>query len=209
MKNLLAALTLILLMAEAAFAQDTKAAEIKKIESVAAKGPFQPNWKSLENYKIPDWYQDAKFGIFIHWGVYSVPGFGNEWYPRRMYDANDRGKIQERHIATFGPLTVYGEGATKVTEGPFAERNRKDFTADDIRFTTRGDTLYAISLDWPRGATLTIKSLPTGSAQKIKRVQMLGAKGDLKWSQSKDGLTITLPAQPVGQHAFTFKVSAK
>lgn len=507
MNKLLVALTLILLMTEAAFAQDAKAAEIKKIESVVAKGPFQANWKSLENYKIPDWYQDAKFGIFIHWGVYSVPGFGNEWYPRRMYDAKDRGKIQERHIATFGPLEkfgykdfipqfkaekfnadawaqlfkkagakyvipvaehhdgfpmydsaytewnaakmgpkrdvigelakavrkqgmifgvsshraenwwfygegrkvasdvtdekyrqlygpardrresedqktppdqaflqdwllrtselvdkyqpqviwfdwwiaqpafhpylqmvsayyynrgaewkkgvainykkhggesfpdtagvldiergqlaakrdlfwqtdtsvstnswgyikdhkyrtanslvddlidivskngclllnigpkpdgtipepeekllleigqwlavngeaiygtrpwqVFGEGATKVSEGPFAERNRKDFTADDIRFTTRGDTLYAIALDWPQGATLTIKSLPTGSAQKIRRVQMLGAKGDLKWSQSKDGLTITLPAQPVGQHAFTFKIAAK
>ena len=106
MKKLLVTLTLI---AGIAYAQDAKhTAEIKKIESVAAKGPFQPNWKSLENYKVPDWYQDAKFGIFIHWGVYSVPGFGNEWYPRRMYDVNDRGKIQERHIATFGPLTQFG-----------------------------------------------------------------------------------------------------
>src|SRR6266508_4098449 len=50
-------------------------------------GPFQPTWESLEHYGVPQWYVDGKFGIFIHWGVYSVPGFGNEWYPRHMYRA--------------------------------------------------------------------------------------------------------------------------
>ncbi len=480
---------------------------LQRIESVAKRGPFQPNWDSLARYQVPAWYQDAKFGIFIHWGVYSVPGFGNEWYPRRMYDVSDKGKIYERHVAAFGPLTtfgykdfipqfkaekfsadawarlfkkagakyvipvaehhdgfpmydsaytqwsaakmgpkrdcigelskavrkegmtfglsshraenwwfygegrkldsdvkdekyrqlygpardrkesedqktppdqaflqdwllrtselvdkyqpqviwfdwwiaqpafhpylqtfsayyynrgaewkkgvainykkhggesfpdtagvldiergqladkhelfwqtdtsvsknswgyiknhdyrtvnslvddlvdivskngclllnigpkpdgtipepeekmlleigqwlalngeaiygtrpwkVFGEGPVKVVEGPFAERNRRDFTAEDIRFTTRGDTLYAIALDWPQGGKLMIKSLATGAPLKIKRVQMLGAKGDLKWSQSKDGLLIELPAQPVSQHAFTFRIAAK
>jgi len=52
---------------------------------VLPEGPFQPAWDSLENYKVPRWYLDAKFGIFIHWGVYSVPAFQNEWYPRNMY----------------------------------------------------------------------------------------------------------------------------
>lgn len=108
------------------------------------------------------------------------------------------------------PWTVFGEGATKVVEGTFAESKRKEFNADDIRFTTRGDTLYVMVLDWPASSTLTIRSLAPGTPQKIKRVQMLGAKGDLQWSQNKDGLTITLPTQPapaVGQHAFTFKLS--
>jgi len=49
------------------------------------EGPFEPTWESLKNYRIPDWYKDAKFGIFIHFGVYAVPAFGNEWYPRNMY----------------------------------------------------------------------------------------------------------------------------
>ncbi|RLF04511.1 MAG: alpha-L-fucosidase, partial [Thermoprotei archaeon] len=48
-------------------------------------GPFEPTWESLRRYKVPKWYADAKLGIFIHWGVYSVPAFGNEWYPRHMY----------------------------------------------------------------------------------------------------------------------------
>jgi alpha-L-fucosidase len=475
---------------------------LQRIEAVAKRGPFQPDWKSLENYKIPAWYQDAKFGIFIHWGVYSVPGFGNEWYPRRMYDANDRAKIQERHVATFGPLTtfgykdfipqfkaekfsaeawarlfkkagakyvipvaehhdgfpmydsaytpwsaakmgpkrdvigelakavrnegmvfgvsshraenwwfygegrkvasdvtderyrqlygpardrkesedqktppdkaflddwllraselvdkyqpqvvwfdwwiaqpafhpylqtfsayyynrgaewkkgvainykkhggesfpdtagvldiergqlankrdlfwqtdtsvstnswgyikdhkyrtvnslvddlidivskngclllnigpkpdgaipepeekmlleigqwlavngeaiygtrpwkVFGEGPSKVAEGPFAERNRKDFTAEDIRFTARGNTLYAIALDWPASGELTIKSV---AQAKVKSVSLLGYSGKLKWRQTAGGLTVTLPAQKTGEHAFTLKIN--
>jgi alpha-L-fucosidase len=46
---------------------------------------FEPTWESLNKYEIPQWYKDAKFGIFIHWGVYSVPSFNNEWYSRNMY----------------------------------------------------------------------------------------------------------------------------
>ena len=46
---------------------------------------YEPNWNSLKKYNVPDWFTDAKFGIFIHWGVYSVPAFSSEWYPRHMY----------------------------------------------------------------------------------------------------------------------------
>src|SRR5207245_5251292 len=61
------------------------AATVRRVEAVAARGPFAPTWASLEKFQAPPWYRDAKFGIFIHWGVYSVPAFGNEWYPRNMY----------------------------------------------------------------------------------------------------------------------------
>lgn len=70
------------------------------------EGPYQPTWESLENYTVPDWYQDAKFGIFIHWGVYSVPAFGNEWYPRNMYLPGS--KEFKHHIETYGPQAQFG-----------------------------------------------------------------------------------------------------
>jgi len=54
-------------------------------EKQANDGPFRPDWASLIKYQQPQWYKDAKFGIFIHWGVYSVPAAENEWYPRNMY----------------------------------------------------------------------------------------------------------------------------
>jgi hypothetical protein len=69
-------------------------------------GPFQPSWDSLENYVVPEWYEDAKFGIFIHWGVYSVPAFDNEWYARNMYVEGHR--ACEHHRATYGPQDQFG-----------------------------------------------------------------------------------------------------
>ncbi|HET6208245.1 MAG TPA: alpha-L-fucosidase [Terracidiphilus sp.] len=58
---------------------------VAEAEKQANDGPFRPDWDSLMKYQQPQWYRDAKFGIFIHWGVYSVPAAENEWYPRNMY----------------------------------------------------------------------------------------------------------------------------
>ncbi len=69
-------------------------------------GPFQPDWESLAAYQAPGWYVDGKFGIFIHWGVYCVPAFGNEWYPRNMYRPGT--PECEHHVATYGPQTQFG-----------------------------------------------------------------------------------------------------
>jgi alpha-L-fucosidase len=69
-------------------------------------GPFVPTWESLETIQVPQWYRDAKFGIFIHWGLYCVPAFGNEWYPRNMYMKGT--KEFEHHIATYGPQSQFG-----------------------------------------------------------------------------------------------------
>ena len=49
-------------------------------------GPYQPTWESLrDNWQVPRWFNEAKFGIFIHWGLYSIPARINEWYERHMY----------------------------------------------------------------------------------------------------------------------------
>ena len=76
------------------------------VERTVDAGPYQADWESLRRFEIPDWYKDAKFGIFIHWGVYSVPAFGNEWYPRLMYQ---EGSEENKHqIATYGPVSKFG-----------------------------------------------------------------------------------------------------
>ena len=83
-----------------------RTAILSDVDRVAHQGPFRPDWESLQKYQAPDWYKDAKFGIFIHWGVYSVPAFGNEWYPRNMYrkDSDE----YKHHIATYGPQDKFG-----------------------------------------------------------------------------------------------------
>lgn len=96
------------LPAEAAAAsRDRKIAfAMDRIDRVLARGSFQPAWESLAHYEVPDWYRDAKFGIFLHWGVYSVPAFDNEWYPRNMYQ---QGRVAyEHHRATYGPQDRFG-----------------------------------------------------------------------------------------------------
>jgi alpha-L-fucosidase len=83
-----------------------RAARLAEVDKVDHDGPFRPDWESLQKYEVPEWYQDAKFGIFIHWGAYSVPAFGNEWYPRNMYRP---GTDEYKHeIATYGPLEKFG-----------------------------------------------------------------------------------------------------
>lgn len=79
---------------------------LQKIEEVIAGGPYEATWESLTNYQVPKWYRDAKFGIFVHWGVYSVPAFGNEWYPRFMYMQGT--KEFEHHVKTYGPHKDFG-----------------------------------------------------------------------------------------------------
>jgi alpha-L-fucosidase len=70
------------------------------------KGPIEPNWDSVRaHYQYPEWFRDAKFGIFLHWGLYSVPAHGSEWYVQHMY--NDAGTI-EWHLEHFGPPDKFG-----------------------------------------------------------------------------------------------------
>lgn len=79
---------------------------LDKIDKVIAGGPYKDTWESLSRYRVPDWYYGSKFGIFIHWGVYSVPAFGSEWYPRNMYIQGS--KEYEHHIKTYGPHKDFG-----------------------------------------------------------------------------------------------------
>lgn len=72
---------------------------------------FQANWKSLQAYEVPKWFKDAKLGIFIHWGVYSVPAWRNEWYPRFMYrdEPSSIGpNFFEHHCKTWGHPGDFG-----------------------------------------------------------------------------------------------------
>ncbi|WP_456283383.1 alpha-L-fucosidase [Microbacterium sp. JZ101] len=79
---------------------------LAEVRRVIEAGPFADSWRSLSGYRPPRWYEDAKFGIFIHWGVYSVPAFNNEWYARYMYR---EGTVEfEHHAAVYGEHRDFG-----------------------------------------------------------------------------------------------------
>jgi len=74
------------------------------VKTSLPSGPFKPTWESVKaNYHDPAWFREAKFGLFMHWGVYAVPGYHNEWYEKHMY-----GAYIKWHQEHFGPQDKFG-----------------------------------------------------------------------------------------------------
>ncbi|MBK1875801.1 alpha-L-fucosidase [Pelagicoccus mobilis] len=82
-------------------------------ESAAEEFRYEADWDSIRSrYEVPEWFRDAKFGIFLHWGPYAVPAFGSEKYPKRMYIDGISGKSQVNHYAhaeeNYGKVGEFG-----------------------------------------------------------------------------------------------------
>jgi len=113
--------------------------------------------------------------------------------------------------AVFGtrPWLIFGEGAGDVSAGNFGESRARGYTADDIRFTTKGDAIYAFTLGWPQKPVL-IRSMAGKSALvqgDVADVRLLGYSGKLEWSRGDDGLAIQVPSQKPCEHAYAFKIT--
>ena len=69
---------------------------------------FESTWNSLVTHRTPQWFRDAKFGIYTHWGIYSVPAYGRNgtWYPHNIY--NETTPEHRHHVRTYGPLSEFG-----------------------------------------------------------------------------------------------------
>lgn len=86
--------------------------------ALAAEPRYEPKWASLDKRPCPEWFLDAKFGIFIHWGVYSVPAWGKvgeyaEWYWNRIYDRKPDNVWWQFHKANYGENFDYKEFAPR------------------------------------------------------------------------------------------------
>src|ERR1019366_2627747 len=101
-------------------------------------------------------------------------------------------QVNSEAIKGTRPWTIYGEGpSTEAKEIPSYQLSRIKFDHTDMRFTTKGETLYAIALGWPSDKQVLIKSLASTTPQyerQIGRVELLGAKSDLKWTRESTGL---------------------
>ena len=104
------------------------------------------------------------------------------------------------------PWLVYGEGGVRTKGGHFKEDFK--YGASDIRFTTKGGTLYAIALGWPADGKLLVKSLATPAGE-ITGVTLLGSKSKLNWKQTSEGLVVTLPAERISEFTAALKVTGK
>ncbi len=81
--------------------EDAVEETVARARAVVDDGPFDPEWESLADVtQVPEWFRDDKFGIFCHWGPYSVPAYAHEWYPRQMYNTDN--EINDYHRETYG-----------------------------------------------------------------------------------------------------------
>ena len=111
------------------------------------------------------------------------------------------------------PWKIFGESPAgtelRRKSSDFNEKERKDLTATDMRFTTKGDVLYAFIMGWP-DYQAEIRPLATGTALRvgrIERIELLGFDGQLKWAQNESGLKILLPEKRPSDYAVVFKIS--
>jgi alpha-L-fucosidase len=121
-------------------------------------------------------------------------------------------QINSEGIYATRPWKIYGEGPStqvKIATGNFNEDKQNDLTAEDVRFTTKGSTLYAFVMGWPEKEA-AVKALGLASPQqpgKILNVQLLGHKGDVNWKQDDAALKVQMPVEKLSEIGITLKVA--
>jgi alpha-L-fucosidase len=119
-------------------------------------------------------------------------------------------QINSEAIQGSRPWKVYGEGPSiHAPKMGSYQLNRLKFGSSDFRFTTKGDTLYAIALGWPSDGRFLITSVADGSTNypsQIGKVELLGSKSNLKWTRETQGLEIRAPDAPPCKHAYAFRI---
>jgi alpha-L-fucosidase len=127
--------------------------------------------------------------------------------------------VNNEAIYATRPWKLFGEGPAaedasdkNKKEAAFNEGRRKDMTYEDVRFTTKGTTLYAFIMGWPdHGGQVTIKALGSGGANStgtIADIRLLG-HGKVDFKREEDGLKIQLPDRRPCEHAFAFKIDVE
>ena len=121
-------------------------------------------------------------------------------------------QVNSEAIQGTRPWKIYGEGpSTQAEQIGSYQLSKVKFGAADIRFTTKNGTLYAIALGWPEDGKVLIKSLVENSPEfprPVRKVELLGAKTELKWTRGAQGLEIQLPDAPPCKYAFSFRILA-
>ena len=121
--------------------------------------------------------------------------------------------VNSEGIHATRPWKIFGAGPGAEFKPPagqqFNENNRQDLTAEDVRYTTKGKTLYAFVMGWPQ-KEIVITLLATGSPNvvgKVENVELLGHAGKLQWKHDGKGLTVQLPAKQPCEHAYALKIT--
>ncbi len=174
------------------------------------------SWSHVQNpnYKSTDRLVDFLVDVVSKNGnvLLNVPPMANGKIPepvkKRLLEMGEWLKINGEAIYGTRPWKIYGEGPTEISEGRLNEKDHADHVAADIRYTTKGETLYAFTLAIPQ-KPLMIKTLSDKRNQQIKEISLLGSQEKVNWEQSKEGLQIQPPSEAPCDHALTYKIAFK
>lgn len=171
---------------------------------------WTPNWDSIMQHETPEWFRDAKFGIFIHWGVYSVPawaprGMYAEWDPTYMYKKDH--PVSEYHREVWGEEFQYEDFIPLWKAENWDPEAWADLfvrAGDEIRFTWKEDTLYLFLMNEPHSDRITIPDLfPDEKAE----IALLASSESLEWTLTDNHLTILLPETLPGEYVYVLSIS--
>jgi alpha-L-fucosidase len=127
--------------------------------------------------------------------------------------------VNSEAIYATRPWKIFGAGPqSEISKGDkgavfdnlqFNEKNRKDFSYEDVRFTTKDKTLYTFFMGWPAASQIVIKPLAANSEHKIgtiENIELFGY-GKVNFTRDDEGLKVILPAQQPCEHAFCLKIN--
>jgi alpha-L-fucosidase len=120
-------------------------------------------------------------------------------------------QVNSEGIKGTRPWKIFGEGpSTDIKNVPAYQFSKYKFDHTDIRFTTKGDVLYAFALGWPSDNQVLIRSLASTAPyyeRQIRKIELLGANGAISWTRGADGLRIRVPQDPPCHYAYCFRIS--
>ncbi len=183
-----------------------------------AVGKMSWTYVHNENYKTSDYLIDEMVDIVSKNGCFllsigpKADGTIGENETRILKDFGVWLKINGEAIYDTRPWKIYGEGPTQISTGHHSEHKNKDSVAADIRFTTKNDTLYAVSLGWPENGEFSIKSLAKGNPyekREIESIQFISANAEAEWTQTDECLSIRTTEGAPCQAAYAFRIEFK
>lgn len=141
---------------------------------------YEPTWKSLDQRKTPEWFLDAKFGVFIHWGLYSVPAWGTkgeyaEWYWNRMADKKPANPWWQFHEKNYGASFEYKDFAPQFKAELFDAKHWADlFVRAGVKYVVPTSKHHEGFALWPSAEATRAYGHPWNAAEIGPRRDLLG-----------------------------------
>jgi hypothetical protein len=158
--------------------------------------PYEANLESLKAHPVPSWFRNAKLGIFVHWGLYSVPA----WADTSMGSIDDvMDQVGPRGFFLHSPYAEWYGNTMKLPSSPTHRYHAKTY-----RYTQNERTLYAIILGEPKPGQLKLRQLKACDGTEVR---LLGNRRAMQWHKDHDGIALEWPEALAGGQAYTVAMS--